>query len=576
MTLSESPGKPHRRITFLAVVLAAITVALTAQLVRWQFWEREVLVALAEQEHTTSLEIPPRRGNIRDRNGHLLAADIFVYDVSAAPNLITDPQGTASRLAPALGRPPEELRELLGNRERLYVQLARGIDQASAEKLAAWELSGISVDPRPKRVYPEGQLAAHLLGFVNDTRIGFYGVEGFYNGLLSGTAGLLQGERAFGQQLPLDASEFAPAQDGSDLILYMDRNLQAMVERELADAVRRNMARRGTIIIMEPESGAILAAASYPAYDPNAFAEADSKLYPDPAVSGQYEPGSVFKIITMAAGLDSGVITPETVIEDNGLIEVGGRPIYNSDRSGHGRVTMTEVLAKSLNVGAAYVSVTLGKERFYNYLRRFGFGRISEIDLSSEGPGSLKTPGDSEWYESDLGTNSFGQGIAVTPIQMISAAAAVANQGKLMKPQVVKEVILGGELAANPRRRVIQSTVVRRAISAETAHTLSEMLTFSTKQETSSVHIAGYSVAGKTGTAQIPIPGGYHPTLTIASFVGWVPAYDPAFVALVIIEEPHTSPWGNIVAAPVFKRVAEQALVLLGVPPEQYSGKSVN
>lgn len=568
MSPNGSPEKPHRRITFLVVVLAAITVALIAQLVRWQFWEHDVLASLARREHTNEQEIPPRRGDIRDNNGHLLATDVFVYDVSASPNLIPDPEGTAKRLAQPLGKTPEELLALLGDRNRLYVQLARGVDQATAEKLSEWEIGGVSIDPRPKRVYPEGQLAAHLLGFVNDTRVGFYGVEGFYNNLLSGTAGLLQAERAFGQHLPLDTSEISPAQDGSDLILYMDRNLQAMVEEELADAVRTNMARRGTVVVMEPESGAILAMSSYPDYDPNNFAETDPQLFSDPAVSNQYEPGSVFKIITMAAGLDAGVIIPQTVIQDNGLIEVGGRPIYNSDRQGHGQVTMVDVMNKSLNVGAAYVSVTLGKERFYNYLRRFGFGRINEIDLGSEGPGQVRFPGDSEWYESDLGTNSFGQGIAVTPIQMITAVSAVANQGKLMKPHVVKEVILGGELSENPRRRIIQPTVVRRAISAETARTLTEMLATITEGEGSNARISGYRVAGKTGTAQIPIPGGYHPTLTIASYVGWVPADDPAFVVLVIIEEPHTSEWGNVVAVPVFKRIAEQALVLLGVPPD--------
>jgi cell division protein FtsI/penicillin-binding protein 2 len=567
MLSTEAKEKPYRRLIFLEVILAAITVTLIAQLVRWQFWEQAVLAALAQQEHNASVEIPPQRGSIRDCNGHLLATDVYFYNITAAPNLITDPAGTARRLSQVLKSSQQELEATLSKKDTRYVLLSRQVSQADAEKIASWELPGITVEPYPKRVYPEGSLAAHLLGFVNETRIGFYGVEGFYNNLLSGTAGLLQGERLFGYNLPMNDSDFAPAHDGSDLVLYLDRVAQAMIESELADAVLRTGARGGTIIVMEPGSGAILAMASYPTYDPNIYYKTDESLFTNPAVSNQYEPGSVFKIITMAASLDAGVITPETTIQDTGLIEVGGRPIYNFDRRGHGVVNMTDVLAMSLNVGAAYVSVTLGPERFYNYLRRFGFGRITEVDLASEGPGAMKVPGDNQWYESDLGTNSFGQGIAVTPLQMITAASTVANQGRLMKPHVVKEVILGGELSGNPPRP-IQPMVVRRAISAETARTLTEMLSNAVERETTNARISGYRVAGKTGTAQIPVPGGYHPTLTIASFVGWVPADDPAFCILVVIDQPRSSPWGTSVAAPVFKRVAEQLLALFGVPPD--------
>jgi cell division protein FtsI/penicillin-binding protein 2 len=336
-----------------------------------------------------------------------------------------------------------------------------------------------------------------------------------------------------------------------------------MVEEELEKAIVRYGAESGTIIVMEPQTGSILAMASYPSYDPDRFADTPAELFVNPSVSAHYEPGSVFKIITMAAGLDAGIVAPQSTFYDSGSIEVGGRTIMNWDRQGHGLVTMTGVLAQSLNVGAAYVSTTLGRERFYTYVRRFGFGRITEVDLASEGPGRLRLPGDGEWHESDLGTNSFGQGLAVTPLQMITAVAAVANDGLMMKPHVVQKIVDGQHVTP------IQPVAVRRVISLQTAEQLTWMLVEAVQKETDLAAVPGYKIAGKTGTAQVPIPGGYHPSWTIASFIGYAPPEDPAFIVLVKIDKPIVEPWGSKVAAPVFKAVAEQLFVLLGIPPDE-------
>jgi len=306
--------------------------------------------------------------------------------------------------------------------------------------------------------------------------------------------------------------------------------------------------------------------ASYPSYDPDHFADTPAELFVNPSVSAHYEPGSVFKIITMAAGLDAGVITPQSTFYDSGSVEVGGRVIMNWDRQGHGLVTMTDVLAQSLNVGAAYVSTTLGRERFYTYVRRFGFGRIMEVDLASEGPGGLRLPGDGEWHESDLGTNSFGQGLAVTPLQMITAVAAVANDGLMMKPHVVDKIVDGQHVTP------VQSVAVRRVIAPQTAEQLTWMLVEAVQKETDLAAVPGYKIAGKTGTAQVPIPGGYHPYWTIASFIGYAPPEAPAFIVLVKIDKPTVDPWGSKVAAPVFKAVAEQLFILLGIPPDETRG----
>ena len=560
--VAASGSNTRLRIITLMAILSASMLILVGQLFRWQVLEHRAFLALAEKEHQAEAVIRPHRGAIYDRNGFLLAADTFQYEVSASPTMISDPYATADRLFPLLGMSRAETLAALTS-DAPWVPLSRGVPQPSGEIILKWDITGIQVEPRARRVYPENTLAAHVVGFVNDNDKGFYGVEGYYDPMLHGVSGLRQGERdPFGYSIPIGPGQYVPPRDGKSLTLTIDRTAQYAVEKELADAVARYQAESGTVVVLDPETGAILAMASWPTYDPNHFAEADSKLYPDPAVSQQYEPGSVFKIITLAAGLDSGAITPDTTIYDGGVIEVGGRTIYDWDRQPHGTVDMTTVLAKSLNVGASQVAVMLGKERFYTYVRRFGFGRITEVDLDSEGPGMLKTPGDPDWHESDLGTNSFGQGIAVTPLQMAMAVAAVANDGLLMKPYVVQQI---GE---GDRTLWVQPTVVRRTVQAQTARTLTAVLATAVEQETELAQVPGYRVAGKTGTAQIPVPGGYHPTLTVASFVGYLPADDPAFVILVVINKPQVSPWGGQVAAPVFAHIAQQLVTLLDVPPD--------
>jgi cell division protein FtsI/penicillin-binding protein 2 len=561
MTANSSSGVRLRIITLMAV-LSAGTLILAGQLFRWQVLEHQTFLALAEKEHQAEDVIRPHRGTIYDRNGFLLAADTFQYEVSASPTMISDPYATADRLFPLLGMSRVETLAALTS-DAPWVPLAREISQSLGETILRWDITGIQVESRPRRVYPGNTLAAHVLGFVNDNDRGFYGVEGYYDAMLRGVAGLRQGERdPFGYSIPIGPGQYVPPRQGKSLTLTIDRTAQYIVEKELADAVARYEAESGSVVVVNPETGAILAMASWPTYDPNRFAETDSASFPDPAVSEQYEPGSVFKVVTLAAGLDAGAIKPETVIYDGGVIEVGGRSIYDWDRQPHGTVDMTTVLAKSLNVGAAQVAVMLGKERFYTYVRRFGFGRITEVDLDSEGPGTLKTPGDADWHESDLGTNSFGQGIAVTPLQMTMAVAAIANDGLLMKPYIVQQI------QEDDRTLWVQPTVVRRAVLAQTARTLTDMLAVAVQQETELAQVPGYRVAGKTGTAQIPVPGGYHPTLTVASFAGYLPADDPAFVVLVVINKPKTSPWGNQVAAPVFANIAKQLVVLFDIPPD--------
>ncbi len=559
--MMKTSERSNYRIYTVMAVMSAAGMLLVGQLVRWQIIEHPRFVALAEAEHQNEWVIPPRRGEIRDHTGHLLAADVIQYDISASPKIMSDPYATADRLYRLLGMSRDEVVKLLTG-DSTWVPIAKAAPQAVGETIIEWDIVGLLAEPHAKRVYPEGDLAAHLLGFVNNNGNGFYGIEGYYDDILRGRAGLQTGERSpFGEIIPLGASRYVPPVSGATLYLTIDRGVQRLIERELEAAVAQYGAQGGSVVVLQPKTGAILGMASYPAYDPNNYNASDDYLFFDPVVSQQYEPGSVFKIISMAAGLDAGVVGPMGTIYDGGSIEVGGRVIYNWDRQGHGTVDMTEVLAQSLNVGIAQVAVALGKDRFYTYLKRFGFGRLTEVDLSSEGPGTLKTPKEADWHESDLGTNSFGQGIAVTPLQIAAAVAAVANDGLLIKPYIVQKIV------DSERELEVKPMVVRRAVSQETATTLTGMLVEALKRANSEALVPGYEVAGKTGTAEIPVPGGYHPTLTLVSFAGYLPAANPQVLVLVIIDRPTTSRWGNTTAAPTFKRIAEQLVVILNIPP---------
>jgi len=546
----ETGEKPYRRLAFIVAVLIGFVLILAGQLFRLQVLRPGPLAPPVRAESTS-----PWRGTIVDRNGYPLALDAVEYEISAAPKEIEDAVETADRLWPLLDMPCDRLLELLSGEEP-YVPVQRRVSKEVGEAIAALDLDGIYVEPRPKRVYPQGTLAAHVLGFVNADGEGNYGLEGHYDGLLKGEEGGRE-DRGSGK-----ASPSTPRRRGPDLVLTLDRNVQYIVERELAEGVARYQADGGTVIVLEPETGAILAMASYPAYNPNHFAQTPLELFVNPAVSKQYEPGSVFKIVTMAAGLDTGTITPQTSFHCAGAMEIGGLVIHSGDDRAHGQETMTEVLVHSCNIGAVYASTALGEEKFYQYVLRFGFGRETGVDLQGEIPGRVKLPHHPDWRPYELGTNSFGQGIAVTPLQMIAAVAAVANGGLLMRPHLVEKMVDGQSVSEIP------PAIVRRVISASAAEELTRMLVEAAERGAPKAVVPGYRIAGKTGTAEIPTPEGYDPQGTIASFAGYAPADDPRFVILIKLDRPRTDIRGSEVAAPIFKRIAEQLFVYLGIPPD--------
>jgi cell division protein FtsI/penicillin-binding protein 2 len=366
---------------------------------------------------------------------------------------------------------------------------------------------------------------------------------------------------------------FLPSAAGKDLVLTIDRGVQWIVEEELRSGIAKYGAKGGSIIVLEPQTGAVLGMANWPDYNPNqrSAAATDFNRFTNVAVSAIYEPGSVFKIVTMAAGLDTGVITPTTVMTDSGYIIVGERSIYNSDRRANGQVNMTEALARSLNVITAQVADQVGRDDFYRYVRRFGFGDRTGIDLADEVPGLLKTPGSEDWSLSELGTNSFGQGLAVTPLQMVNATAAIANGGKLMRPYVVQARLDGEQVL------YAQPEVLTQAIGPETARDLTEMMVETVDTGNSAARVPGYRIAGKSGTAQIPTLAGYLKDATIVTFVGFAPADAPEFVLLVKLDQPDPaiSTWAAYTAAPVFSQVSRRLFDYLSIAPDEIRAQAL-
>ncbi|MBI9049068.1 MAG: penicillin-binding protein 2 [Anaerolineaceae bacterium] len=531
-------------------------------------------------------KITPERGAIYDRWGHLLAGNKEVYEVGVELKVVTrlgngntianvlsnvlglDYQDTLDRISipydPANNQvyivvadfispaKIEQLRSIQDEYEKLYVN--EGNSSSSSQTLR-----GVSWNPHLQRTYPENYLAANILGFYSllDIEKGeaHLGVEEKYNALLRGTPLEIAS--------PVDPNkikEYIDVPPGSSLILTIDREIQASVENILDNAVATNGAQSGSIIVMDPKTGEILAMASNPRMNPNSYWEYQDNYFNRP-IDITYEPGSVFKVLTMAIALDTEAVEPDTEFIDTGSINIGGINIYNWDRAAWGPQDMVGCMQHSLNVCLAWVATEVGPDDYYKYLLDFGMGRKTNIDLAGEASWPLNLPGDT-WVDADLAANSFGQGIAVTPIQMISAISAVANDGKMMAPHTLLSVIDSGQ------RRDSSPMIVGKPISEETATTLSNMLATSMEREASSALVPGYRLAGKTGTAEIPSAQGYTNEFTNASFVGWGPVDDPQFIVYIWIEKPTSSIWGSVVAAPVFQEVVSELVVLMDIPPD--------
>jgi cell division protein FtsI/penicillin-binding protein 2 len=579
ITISESHAWRQKLLGLAFAVFCALIIG---QLIRLQVFPHTQTIRARWGIFTTeNRTITPPRGLIYDRWGNLMAGNRKVYEVGVELRHVKNPQTIAHTLNSILGISYERLYELASVEhapDRVYRTLAMNVTEEQKDEILRRKeeleavasrkskdpnppsMSGLVITPTRMRSYPEKEVASNVIGFVNVEGEGF-GIEKKFHDLLSGVPVKVA--------IPLDpnrAAELPEIPPGSTLILTLDREIQAAMEQVLDNTVKQNGASGGTIAVMDPKTGEILAMATTPRIDLNDFSR-HRDIFPEgrpfnPAVSMAYEPGSVYKVLTMAAALDSGIVTPDTIFVDTGVFEIGGIVIRNWNWAGFGPQDMQGCMQHSLNVCMSWLAVELGTDRFYSYMDAFGIGRLTGIEIAGESAGRLKKPGDGDWYMADLATNSFGQGVSATPVQMLMAVSAIANEGKMMAPHIVRSVVSNGyQYNTTPQ-------VVGTPITADTARTLSELLARSLEKEASTALVSGYRLAGKTGTAQIPTPSGYHPTLTHASFVGWGPVDDPQFLVYIWLERPTSSPWASIVASPVFSDVVKRLVVLMNIPPD--------
>ncbi len=566
----------HWRFMVLVGALAVAGILITLRLMTYQVVQWGLSVPLSKGHEGSSA-----RGTILDRDGMLLASDRFFYSVAVnAHDLRNEEQrvAVAQQLEELIGLPANRTLALLNTYpDRYYVEVAKEITLNQGQRIQNKQaeisnendldlLRHVFLTPVPKRYYPQHEVGAHMVGFVNAERAPFYGVESYYDRFLVSDSGIgfTDKPNASVADLPATVQRFVPSLAGKDLVLTIDSTMQWIAEEELRNGLEEYKAERGTIIVIDPQTGEILAMASEPSYDPNQYGNMEPKRFLDPAISEQYEPGSVFKVITMGAALDTGVITPTMLFNDTGMISVGGITIFNSQLVGYGEVTVQGALANSLNVVTAQVALLTGKSAFYDYLGRFGFGRATQVDLAGEIPGALKTPGTPDWSEADWATNSFGQGLAVTPLQMVNAVASIANGGKLMRPHVTLARVYNNDVL------LTEPTVIHTTLSPKAASDLTDMMVYAVEEGNKLAMVPDFEVAGKSGTAQIAGPEGYLPDQVNASFVGFVPARDPKLAIIVRYERPDQkiTLWANQNAAPTFSRVAQRILGAMNMAPD--------
>jgi cell division protein FtsI/penicillin-binding protein 2 len=532
----------------------------------------------------TTSKIVPTRGTIVDRKGNLFATNQRAYEIGIAPEQVQDAQAVENALRQALGEfdldVETEVAAALKSGLR-YIVVANFVTQPQLDKLEKLlkealnsdsyqeviSLNGIHYKTHLRRVYPNKFLGSNIIGIFGwekgkTEQSGIYGVEGYYNDMLA--------DRVQYRQLanyPGFAGDYNLLPEGASLVLTLDREIQAMAEQILDDELDANGAESGTILIMNPRTGEVLAMATTPRLDPNNYFKYLDEYPKDVpfnrVISLPIEPGSVYKVLTVAAALDSGAVDADFSYVDQGVLEYAGLYIYNWDRGAYGPQGLLGCLAHSLNVCLSTLSTKyLGNETFYAYMHNFGIGLPTGIDMAGEISGVLKTPHEGYWHEGDLATNAFGQGLTTTPIQIAMAVSAIANDGKMMVPHMVKSIAQHGYQAD------IEQRVAGIPISEATADFVADLMAQALETEASDALVPGYRVSGKTGTAQIPTPTGYHPYLTNASFIGFGPTDDPQFLVYINFEEPATSPWGSEVAAPVFAKVVEKLVDLLDIPPD--------
>jgi len=556
----------HGSIRLVTGVFVMAFVLMAGRAFQLQVLQGDDFKERAERQHQRVVPLSPQRGTIYDRNGEEMAVSIEVDSIYANPQKIEDAPGTAKALAVALDLPLDKVRRKLQSGNS-FQWLKRRVTPREGDAVRKLELAGVQTVKEHRRFYPNSAIGAQLVGFTGLDPEGLEGLELEYDTLLLGQSGyLVTGRDALGRGMGVGDDSVREGVHGNSLHLTIDRNLQYLVEKELAAGVKAAGARAGMAVLLDPHSGQVLAMASQPDYNPNAIGDYRPSQWRNRAICDTYEPGSTFKLFVLAAALEEGVVDRKDKIYcENGSFRVGGRYIH--DHKKYGQLTVEEVLKYSSNIGVSKISKKLERELFYRYIRDFGFGDTLGIDLPGEVGGTVHSP--DRWFEVDLAAISFGQGLTVTTLQMANAVSAIANGGYLMQPYVVDKVLAGdGRIVAQNHPQLL-----RQVISEKTSGVMREMMAEVVDEGGTGTRarVPGFRVAGKTGTAQKvdPVTGGYSVDKRVASFVGFVPAEDPKLVLAITVDEPQGVQYGGIVAAPIFSRIASQALIDMNVAPTE-------
>jgi cell division protein FtsI (penicillin-binding protein 3) len=550
------------RIIMIGTVFGLLFLTVVGRAFYLQILQHENLVKKADKQHQHRVELTPARGSILDRNGTTLAESIHMDSCYAEPRRIKDVSGTAAVLAPILGIPKGELADRLSV-NKSFIWIERWMAPEVAIRVRNMKLPGIGFAPESKRFYPNMEIAAHVVGFTGRDPNGLEGIELKYDSTILGNTGYMITERdALGRNIAVKNTVIKDSSPGKSVILTLDKTIQFIAEKELAKAVKESNARSGMALVMESDTGKVLAMANYPTFNPNSYSRYSLAQLRNHVVADSFEPGSTFKIFTIAAALDSGTIKPTDVYNcENGTYRIADRTIH--DDHPHSRLTVSEIIKYSSNIGSAKIGFKMGEEKLSSYLRNFGFGGRTGIDLPGESPGNLKR----HWYGIDLATISFGQGVSLSTVQLASALSAIANGGNLMRPYLVEQILDDSGTVVQK----FEPQLVRRVVSPETAQKMTRMMETVTSDGGTGTKAAidGFRVAGKTGTAQKvdPVTHAYSPSKRIGSFVGFVPADKPKLTIAVIIDEPQGVKYGGVVAAPAFRGIALNSLAYLKIQP---------
>lgn len=556
------------RFPFVFIILATLFFCVIIRLFYWQVVKVEMLLKIAKSQHIGELLILPRRGEIKTSDRFSIASNKVSYLLFANPTEVRDKKKMTDILSSLLDLDVASVSSQL-QINKLWVPIRTGITALKKTEIEKIGLSGIGFEEQFTRFYPEASIAAHLIGFVGKSSTGsdrgVVGLEGFYDRLLRGKERYsAELHDALGRPILSGRSGQVRDPDGENLILSVDRPVQFLAEKKLRDGIDRYGALGGMIGIMDPQTGNILAMASLPSFEPQKYWEYDEALYKNPFITNTYEPGSTLKPIIMASALDARLITPQTKCDIcGGPITIGDYDLHTWNDKYYRNTNMIEIIQHSDNTGMVFVAKKLGVDRMISYLTRFGIGSLTDIDLQGETAPSLRPR--NSWYPVDLATTGFGQGISITPIELLTAFSALANGGRMMQPRVATAFEnTSGKISKIPTK------VKGTPVSEKTAKIMTEILVNAVeKGEAQWARLKGYRIAGKTGTASIPVRGHYDPNSTITSFIGFAPADNPKFVMLVILEKPTTSIYAAETAAPLFFDIARDLLFYYGIPPTE-------